>query len=1138
LGGRGDNGSSNVGGGGKKKYRYRLIIPDNSKKGSSSEHDIVLTPTLSVSNDEQAKEEAALLGLLYLFPKLPHERTLPEPYRSTFLAALKNNESGGGGANGGNNANGKPPSSKGDTSNSSTNSKSGATANTQLSANLPSFQRRNSNNRNNNNPSSSKSTSQQQPVLLTRAQINEAKSQHKREVQARIRKHEAIRNANKPVEVFMSARFKKRIECLLSGDVFEEDVDLDEGEEDDEDVVMFNDEDDNVLQSYVHQRLVHEGFNTRHVTKAYREVMKKKNGSSSNDGNDDQMMDKTYEEVLQYLCIHLKEHQLPIGRFDPQEGQLDVVGGKKKKKQPSDNGKDKEKSDIGGGGGYDANILQFAQYFGLTPREAFAIYSSDKAAFTSSTTESSEESTTYKRAFWKVIANAASLPEDRMCFTSTTAISDEDRQMNEEAAANECEALEAIFEEGEFSILREATSTTITIALPFGDDTKLSLEVHYISGLYPSLHPQVLITSGILDGKGNNKKYQFGGNLHLKVAQYMKDMNPGQEVIFELFGHVQSLLQEEEDSSTSSSSADNDVSDLLSCLKLDGDSRRSNGTSQSQSDTSDQTKKQQRQATAGQGQKKKHKSKPMRRPRERSTFWNTPPSMTPPAEAYPRLSPSLARARSNLPAAKAKGEFLSLLSDANKSGGRVMLVTGETVSRLPARVSYELSLTFCSHHVFIHLPILPAHQGCGKTTQIPQFILENAPKESKIIVAQPRRLAATGVASRVALERGEPAPGKASVGYVVRGDNKMCASTRLMFCTTGVLLRQLQSQNALENISHILVDEVHERHLDTDVLLAILKKTLPSLPNLTVVLMSGKSYIQQIISQLFIIIHSQYVLSHLPYCPATMDADRFAKYWGTNTPRMHIPGFTHPVQDFMLEDVLELTSYIPPKKKKKQFQRSSGGRGGGYQNRDPLADDEEDDPVEKNTSLTPMVCAVPLEERLKRLEGDDIDYDLLAVLIKTVLNTKDDDDDGSILVFLPGAGEIDKADRTIQQLLRGRQVSILPLHGGLQPDKQQQVFVPARNGCTKIILSTNVAETSITIPDLRLLLTHARRRRVRLILLTACHCYLNVLPLEIHLNKGGVVLVVSDQAHVTSSSRHLNTTSCPNMASRRYGDVL
>ena len=104
---------------------------------------------------------------------------------------------------------------------------------------------------------------------------------------------------------------------------------------------------------------------------------------------------------------------------------------------------------------------------------------------------------------------------------------------------------------------------------------------------------------------------------------------------------------------------------------------------------------------------------------------------------------------------------------------------------------------------------------CGKTTQIPQFILEEAPL-SKIIVAQPRRLAATGVASRVALERGESEPGKASVGYVVRGDSKICGSTRLMFCTTGVLLRQLQAQNALENITHILVDEVHERHLGTN----------------------------------------------------------------------------------------------------------------------------------------------------------------------------------------------------------------------------------------------------------------------------------------------------------------------------------
>ena len=84
--------------------------------------------------------------------------------------------------------------------------------------------------------------------------------------------------------------------------------------------------------------------------------------------------------------------------------------------------------------------------------------------------------------------------------------------------------------------------------------------------------------------------------------------------------------------------------------------------------------------------------------------------------------------------------------------------------------------------------------------------------DHKIIVAQPRRLAATGVASRVASERGEDKAGVSSVGYVVRGETAICNSTRLLFCTTGVLLRQLQESNALHSITHIIVDEVHGKH--------------------------------------------------------------------------------------------------------------------------------------------------------------------------------------------------------------------------------------------------------------------------------------------------------------------------------------
>ena len=136
-----------------------------------------------------------------------------------------------------------------------------------------------------------------------------------------------------------------------------------------------------------------------------------------------------------------------------------------------------------------------------------------------------------------------------------------------------------------------------------------------------------------------------------------------------------------------------------------------------------------------------------------------------------------------------------------------------------------------------------------------------------------------------------------------------------------------------------------------------------------------------------------------------MDADRFATYWGDTTPRMHIPGFTHPVLDFTLEDVLEMTNYIPPKKKKQQSQYSRGGRaagGGSYQIQPSFVDGEElgdddgrDSHIEKNSSKS-MACAVPLEERLKRMSQDEIDYDLIALLIQTILQTKNDD--GSMLV--------------------------------------------------------------------------------------------------------------------------------------------
>ena len=151
-------------------------------------------------------------------------------------------------------------------------------------------------------------------------------------------------------------------------------------------------------------------------------------------------------------------------------------------------------------------------------------------------------------------------------------------------------------------------------------------------------------------------------------------MTPGQEVIFELFGHVQALLQEMEDESF-----DDGVSALLSYLKLD-DRQAPKGTSNNKDTPQPSKAKGQTEDSKvriNQARKKTLSSQHLRRPRERSSFWNTHPSKTRPAESYPKISTLLDRARKTLPAAKARGNFLSLMDNAKK-GERAVLVTGET----------------------------------------------------------------------------------------------------------------------------------------------------------------------------------------------------------------------------------------------------------------------------------------------------------------------------------------------------------------------------------------------------------------------------------------------------------------------------
>lgn len=148
----------------------------------------------------------------------------------------------------------------------------------------------------------------------------------------------------------------------------------------------------------------------------------------------------------------------------------------------------------------------------------------------------------------------------------------------------------------------------------------------------------------------------------------------------------------------------------------------------------------------------------------------------------------------------------------------------------------------------------------------------------EIICTQPRRLSAIGVAERVAAERLDRIG--QLVGYQIRLENKVSASTRLSFCTTGILLRRLASDPLLGSVTHVIVDEVHERSEESDFLLLILKNLLRERKDLKVILMS-----------------------------ATLNAALFSDYFG-GAPVLDIPGRTFPVQQLFLEDILDMSGFV------------------------------------------------------------------------------------------------------------------------------------------------------------------------------------------------------------------------------------
>lgn len=370
--------------------------------------------------------------------------------------------------------------------------------------------------------------------------------------------------------------------------------------------------------------------------------------------------------------------------------------------------------------------------------------------------------------------------------------------------------------------------------------------------------------------------------------------------------------------------------------------------------------------------------------------------------------------------------------------------------------------------------VVSGETGCGKTTQLPAYLLEDMiaagrGSEALIICTQPRRLAAMSVAERVAYERGETVG--CTIGSQVRLDSRCGPETRLLFCTTGVLLRRLQNPAFLSRVSHILVDEVHERQVETDFVMTLLKQQAPSYPQLRLVMMS-----------------------------ATMQEGLFAQYFAC--PVVYVEGRAFPVQQHFLSDIHKLVAVrqrdvatargksgygrLVPNGDDVRGERGSRGKGGGGRRGQGSAPTPSQ-PSEDTDESAPATAAHPKMKfdaeivaevviRIMQTYGTRScpaaaapagGIGLDAGIAETEHNEAASCSGDAVLVFLSGMQAIERISRALRQ--RGDfaacNAQVLVLHGSLPPEQQRRVFSRTRPGEWKIVLSTNIAETSVTVCD-------------------------------------------------------------------------
>ncbi len=275
--------------------------------------------------------------------------------------------------------------------------------------------------------------------------------------------------------------------------------------------------------------------------------------------------------------------------------------------------------------------------------------------------------------------------------------------------------------------------------------------------------------------------------------------------------------------------------------------------------------------------------------------------------------------------------------------------------------------------------VIGAPPGAGKTTRVPPILLEPSVSVSgRVLVLQPRRMAARAAARRIADERGTSVGEE--IGYQVRFDQRVSARTRLTVVTEGILLRMLHDEPLLESIGAVIFDEFHERNLNGDLALGMVRRIQQTVrPELRIVVMS-----------------------------ATLDSGPVAAFLG-GCPVIESAGRMFPVT----------INYA--------------GAGG------------------DKRQLAAFVA-----------EG------ITRVLTQT---------SGDVLAFLPGVGEIRQTAAETQALARKHELTVFPLYGDLPPEEQDAVLKPSER--RKLVLATNVAETSLTIPGITTVVDSGLARQLR-----------------------------------------------------------